>query len=51
MERFNGTVRHETDDDYGTNYLQAEAIIGRLMHHYNEERLAFTCVAWGLQPR
>ena len=28
MERFNGTVRDETDDDYGDNYLQAEAIIG-----------------------
>ncbi len=27
VERFNGTVRDETDDDYGNNYLQAEAII------------------------
>ncbi len=39
VERFNGTVRAETDNDYGNNYLQAEAIIAKLMHHYNEERL------------
>jgi putative transposase len=39
VERFNGTVRQDSDDDYGNNYLQAEAIIGKLMHHYNEERL------------
>jgi len=39
VERFNGTVRDETDDDYGKNYLQAEAIIARLMQHYNNERL------------
>ena len=39
VERFNGTVRDETDDDYGKNYLQAEAIIAGLMHHYNDERL------------
>jgi transposase InsO family protein len=37
-----GTVRAESDDDYGNNYLQAEAIISRLMHHYNEERLHAT---------
>ncbi|MGC2499635.1 MAG: IS3 family transposase [Acidobacteriaceae bacterium] len=42
VERFNGTVRTETDDAYGQNYLQAEAIIARLMHHYNEERLHAT---------
>jgi len=42
VERFNGTVRTESDEDYGKNYLQAEAIIGRLMHHYNEERLHAT---------
>ena len=42
VERFNGTVRTESDDDYGKNYLQAEAIINRLMHHYNEERLHAT---------
>ena len=39
VERFNGTVRQDSDDDYGNNYLQAETIIGKLMHHYNEERL------------
>lgn len=39
VERFNGTVRDESDNDYGSNYLQAEAIIAKLMHHYNEERL------------
>lgn len=39
VERFNGTVRDESDNDYGNNYLQAEAIIGKLMHQYNEERL------------
>jgi len=38
VERFNGTVRDESDNDYGDNYLQAEAIIAKLMHHYNEER-------------
>jgi len=42
VERFNGTVRNESDNDYGNNYLQAEAIIARLMHHYNEERLHAT---------
>jgi transposase InsO family protein len=39
VERFNGTVRDEADNDYGDNYLQAEAIVAKLMHHYNEERL------------
>ncbi len=42
VERFNGTVRDESDNDYGDNYLQAEAIIDKLMHHYNEERLHAT---------
>jgi putative transposase len=42
VERFNGTVRDESDDDYGNNYLQAEAIIAKLMHHYNDERLHAT---------
>jgi putative transposase len=42
VERFNGTVRDETNNDYGDNYLQAEAIIAKLMHHYNEERLHAT---------
>ena len=39
VERFNGTVRDESNNDYGDNYLQAEAIIAKLMRHYNEERL------------
>lgn len=39
VERFNGTVRHDSGDDYGDNYLQAEASIAGLMRHYNEERL------------
>ena len=39
VERFNGTVRQESDDNYGENYLKAEAIIAGLMHHYNEQRL------------
>ena len=39
VERFNGTVRDETNNDYGNNHLQAEAIIDKLMHHYNEKRL------------
>ena len=38
VERFNGTVRDESDNDYGRNYLQAEAIIAKLMHHYNARR-------------
>ena len=42
VERFNGTVRAETDDGYGDNYLRAEAILAKLMHHYNEERLHAT---------
>jgi putative transposase len=31
VERFNGTVRDESDNDYGNNYLQAEAIISKLI--------------------
>jgi hypothetical protein len=42
VERFNGTVRDESDNDYGDSYLQAEAIIDKLMHHYNQERLHAT---------
>jgi putative transposase len=42
VERFNGTVRDERDNAYGSNYLQAEAIIAKLMEHYNEERLHAT---------
>ncbi|MCZ2157434.1 MAG: integrase core domain-containing protein [Bryobacterales bacterium] len=42
VERFNGTVRDETNNDYGKNYLQAEAIIAKLMAQYNDERLHAT---------
>jgi hypothetical protein len=42
VERFDGTVRAETDSDYGDNYLQAEATIVGPMHHFNEERLYAT---------
>ena len=42
VERFNGTVRQESDNDYGKNYLQAEVIIAQLVRHYNEERLHAT---------
>jgi transposase InsO family protein len=42
VERFNGTVRDETDNDYGSNYLRAEAMVAKLMQHYNEERLHAT---------
>ena len=42
VERFNGTVRAESDNDYGDNYLQAEAAIAKLVHHYNDERLHAT---------
>jgi transposase InsO family protein len=42
VERFNGTVRDESDNAYGQNYLQAEVIIAKLMQHYNEERLHAT---------
>lgn len=39
VERFNGTVRQESDDEYGANDLKAEAIINELLRHYSEERL------------
>jgi putative transposase len=39
VERFNGTVRDETSDDYGNNYLEAQATIAGLMRHYNQGRL------------
>ena len=39
VERFNGTVRDESDNAYGKNYLEAPAIIEKLMRYYNEERL------------
>ena len=42
VERFNGTVRQDSDDEYGKNYLQAEAIITKLIRHYNDQRLHAT---------
>lgn len=39
VERFNGTVRDESNSDYGNNDLQAEAIIAKFMQYYNEEKL------------
>jgi transposase InsO family protein len=39
VERFNGTVRQDSDDYYGDNYLQAERIIARLIDEYNHVRL------------
>lgn len=41
-ERFNGTVRDETSDNYGNNYLEAQATIASLVRHYNQERLHAT---------
>src|SRR5215472_15016769 len=35
VERFNGTVRDESDHAYGKNYLEAQAIIENLMRYYN----------------
>ena len=42
VERFNGTARDETDNDYGKNCLQAEAITANLIKHYNAECLHAT---------
>lgn len=37
--RLNARDENDIDNDNGNHYLQAEAIIAKLMHHYNEERL------------
>jgi len=42
VEHINSTVRADIDNDYGTNYPQAEAIMDKLMHHYNEGGLHAT---------
>ncbi len=34
VARFNGTVRDETDDDYGRNYLQAETMQALQQSHH-----------------
>ncbi len=39
VERFNGTVRDETNDRYGDNYLQATAVIDAMVTQYNDVRL------------
>jgi putative transposase len=39
VERFNGTVRRDSDDYYGDNYLQAERTVARLIDDYNNVRL------------
>jgi transposase InsO family protein len=39
VERFNGTVRQDSDDYYGDNYLSAERTVERLIHQYNHVRL------------
>lgn len=39
VERFNGTVRQDSDDYYGDNYLSAERIVARLIDEYNNVRL------------
>lgn len=33
VERFNGTARDESNNVYGNNYLQAEAITAKLMQN------------------
>ncbi|MEZ4265358.1 MAG: IS3 family transposase [Myxococcota bacterium] len=38
-ERFNGTVRDESEDVYGSNYLEAERRIERIVREYCDERL------------
>ncbi|MGE0520980.1 MAG: transposase [Candidatus Binatia bacterium] len=53
VERFNGTVRDETNDDYGGDYLEAQATVASLVRHYNDERLHaalgyMTPVTWHL---
>ncbi|MEO8628516.1 MAG: hypothetical protein ABI612_10515 [Betaproteobacteria bacterium] len=35
-------MRDESDNDYENNRLQAQAIIAKLIRHYNEERLHAT---------
>lgn len=42
VERFNGTVRDESNDQYGANVLQAEQIVDQLMKQYNNTRLHAT---------
>lgn len=39
VERFNGTVRDETSDRYGDNYLEACKTIDAMVVEYNDVRL------------
>ena len=39
VERFNGTVRQDSDDYYGDIYLQAERVVAQLIDDYNHVRL------------
>lgn len=39
VERFNGTVRQDSDDYYGDTYLQAERVVAELIDEYNHVRL------------
>lgn len=39
VERFNGTVRQESDNVFGANYLEAEKTIAELIEQYNQTRL------------
>lgn len=39
VERFNGTVRRDSEDYYGDNYLSAQSIVKQLIHQYNHVRL------------
>ena len=39
VERWNGTVRHESEDYYGDNYLAAQRKVQQLVDEYNNVRL------------
>ena len=39
VERFNGTVRQDSEDSYGEHYLCAERTVAQLIHQYNHVRL------------
>jgi putative transposase len=39
VERFNGTVRQDSDDYYGEHYLAAQRSVAQLIHQYNHVRL------------
>ncbi len=39
VERFNGTVRQDSEDYYGDDFLAAERSVARLIEKYNNHRL------------